>query len=149
MGRVTKMAGPSGLAAAGLLASLAMVVTFVAPGTAHSSAIFQLSGQGTIARGSQACVGPLAAGTSDLVIGNGFAEDSNGNDFAVDWELRRGDPSSTFFTQAAVAQSDHAARFNPGVPAGDPSEPGNFWVCVSSTSRTAATYEITLSAGGA
>ncbi|MFD0691723.1 hypothetical protein [Actinomadura fibrosa] len=143
--QVMRRTAPVVAAGVALVAGLSLV-----PGAAGAAApISQLVGQGDIARDSLACVGPLSAGTSDLVVGNGSANDGQGNGVAVDWQLRRGDPSATFFTQGTVVQTAHADSFNPVVPSGDPSEPGTFWVCVTQRSRDAAHYEIILGAGGA
>ena len=131
------------LAAAGLAASLAAAVT-LGPVAANSATIDRMAAQGEIAAGSQACVGPFEAGFKDIVAGSGsaFTIGKFSIPVAVDWQLRRGDPATDFFADAAVVQKANSDFFSTSVQAGDPSLPGNFWVCVSSQSPTPVGYKM-------
>ncbi len=98
-----------------------------------------MAAQGAIAPGSPACVGPFSAGAKDIVAGSGSAFEINEFGvpvgFAVDWQLRRGDPSTDFFADADIVQSAHSDFFSTSVQPGSKFLPGNFWVCVSSDSQ--------------
>jgi uncharacterized membrane protein len=127
------------LAAAGLAAGLATALT-LGPAAARSATIDQMAAQGDIARGSLACVGPFSAGARDIVAGSGSAFENNESDVpvgvAVDWQLRRGDPSTDFFADADVVQKVHSDFFSTSIQPGSKFLPGNFWVCVSSDSQS-------------
>jgi hypothetical protein len=131
------------LAGVGAAAGLAAALT-LGPGSANSATIDQMSAQGQLARGGLACVGPFAADAKDIVAGSGSAFQIN--EFgvpvgvAVDWQLRRADPGTDFFADAAVIQTAHADFFSTSIQPGGKFLPGNFWVCVSPgvTALTAA-----------
>lgn len=129
------------LAAAGLAAGLATTL-MLGPGAARSETIDQMAAQGDIARGSLACVGPFSAGAKDIVAGSGsaFKIDEFGVPVgvAVDWQLRRGDPSTDFFADADIVQKEHSDFFSTSVQPGSKFLPGNFWVCVSSDANSGA-----------
>jgi hypothetical protein len=127
------------LAAAGAAAGLAAALT-LGPAAARSATIDQMAAQGDIARGSLACAGPFSAGAKDIVAGSGSAFETNELGVpvpvAVDWQLRRGDPSTDFFADADIVQKVHSDFFSTSVQPGSKFLPGNFWVCVSSDSQS-------------
>jgi len=123
------------LAAAGLAASLTAAFA-LGPAAANGAVVIdQMAAQGDIAVGSLACVGPFVAGAKDIVAGSGSAFVIN--EFgvpvgvAVDWQLRRGDANTDFFTDAEVVQKANSDAFSTSVQPGSKFLPGNFWVCVS------------------
>ncbi|MEW9548317.1 hypothetical protein [Nonomuraea sp. NPDC050783] len=137
-GRRLAFAG-AGLAAA-LTAGLAL-----APPAAGGATITQMAAQGDLAKGSLACAGPFAAEAADAVAGSGTAFTLN--EFgvpvgvAVDWQLRRADPADDFFADAEVVQTEHTDFFVTSVQAPNKWMPGDFWVCLSTGSRTPVHYK--------
>lgn len=135
------------LTAAGLAAGLATALT-LGPGAARSATIDQMAAQGAISSGSLACVGPFSADAKDIVAGSGSAFEINDLGVpvgvAVDWQLRRGDPSTDFFADADIVQKAHSDFFSTSIQPGSKFLPGNFWVCVSSDSQTAGNKPATV-----
>jgi hypothetical protein len=122
------------LAAAGLAAGLTAALTF-GPVAANSATIDTMAAQGDVALGSQACAGPFEAGQKDIVAAGGSAFQTNGFGVPVgvpaNFEFRRGEPGTDFFSDAKVVQRATTDFFATSVQAGDPLLPGAFWVCVS------------------
>lgn len=129
------------LATVGLAASLAAAVT-LGPVAASSATIDQMAAQGSLMRGSQACVGPFAAGAKDIVAGSGSAFSISPIGAAVNWQLRRADPDTDFFADADVVQTATSDFFSTSVQAGDKLLPGNFWVCASVSSVSLVQYKM-------
>ncbi|MDN3352016.1 hypothetical protein [Actinomadura sp. DC4] len=140
------------LAVTGLAASLTAAAFALGPGAANSATIDQMAAQGDITAGSVACAGPFAAGPKDIVSASGSAFTTNALGVpvgvAVDWQLRRGDPGTDFFTDADVIQTAHTDFFSTSVQSGSKFVPGDFWVCVSSPDATSrAHYKMFLGNG--
>ncbi|MCK2220306.1 hypothetical protein MF672_041875 [Actinomadura sp. ATCC 31491] len=132
------------LAGVGLGAALSAALALV-PSAASGATITQMAAQGSIVRGSVACSGPFAAEDGDIVAGSGTSFTLNSLNVpipvAADWELRRADPLNDFFTDGEVLQSQHTDFFTATVQTPSKLVPGNFWVCVSTTSRTPVQYK--------
>ncbi|MFC4910135.1 hypothetical protein [Actinomadura gamaensis] len=115
------------------------------------------SAQGTVTRGATVCAGPLNVHLSSgsFLAANGFAFNSaNPNGVAIDWTLRRGEVitsqgGTTFFTAAKVIRSEHTARFQVTLQAGDANLPGSIWVCGTSSLSQSALVDMSLNPTGA
>jgi uncharacterized membrane protein len=123
------------LTAAGFAACLTAAFA-LGPAAANGATINQMAAQGAIAGGSQACVGPFTAEPKDIVAGSGTAFDSAGNPVAVNWQLRRGDVDTDFFTDADIIQTAHSDFFGTSIQQGSKLIPGTFWVCVTADVAT-------------
>ncbi|TYB68545.1 hypothetical protein FXF51_11995 [Nonomuraea sp. PA05] len=143
------------LAAAGLAAALTAALT-LHPATASSATIDTMSAQGTVTTPSQACAGPFEAGSKDIVAASGSAFQFNSSGVPVgvpaNFELRRGDPGTDFFTGAKVVKRETTDFFSVSVQAGDPLLPGAFWVCVTAAigptpARVPVNYKLFLGNG--
>ncbi|GAA2204214.1 hypothetical protein GCM10009850_002390 [Nonomuraea monospora] len=126
------------LAAAGLATALTAALT-LHPATASSATIDTtidtMAAQGAVTTPSQACAGPFEAGSKDIVAASGSAFQFNSSGVPIgvpaNFELRRGDPGTDFFTAAKVVKRETTDFFSVSVQAGDPLLPGAFWVCLT------------------
>ncbi|AQZ61634.1 unnamed protein product [[Actinomadura] parvosata subsp. kistnae] len=143
------------LAAAGLAAGLTAALT-LGPVAAQGATIDTMAAQGDVALGSQACAGPFEAGAKDIVAASGSAFQLSKFGVPVgvpaNFELRRGEPGTDFFSDAKVVQRATTDFFATSVQAGDPLLPGAFWVCVSAApgdvvSRVPVHYKLFLGNG--
>ncbi|TYK43478.1 hypothetical protein [Actinomadura decatromicini] len=142
-------------ASAGVTAAAAVL----AFGTVSSAATGSdaASAQGTVTRGSTVCAGPVNVhpDTGSFLAANGFAFNRNNpGGIAIDWTVRRGDVitsqgGTSFFTAATVIRSEHTARFQVTVPAGDANLPGSIWICGTSSQGQSIFVDMSLNTVGA